>query len=100
MTKSKKIKLSEINENSTIISNKKPVFFDYILIFFIAVPFIILIFFGNVDIKSSNSSNQDLTNSWQKVSPAFSNESEAPKVAPSRDKIIPTFPLNTYGKLQ
>lgn len=100
MAKIKELKPSDIQEDSAIIINKKPVIFDFILLFLIGVPFVFLILFGNVDIKSSSSRNQGLTNSWQNISPAFSNQSGAPNVSPSPDKIIPTLPLSGTGKSQ
>ncbi|SRR5258708_18128 len=100
MAKRKEIIQNDINKNSAIISNNKPAIFDYILLLLIAAPFIILVLYGNQSIKSNSSSNQGLTNSWQHVSPAFSNETDTPNVAPSPDKILPTFPLSTSGKLQ
>lgn len=99
MAKKKEIVQSDKDKNSVIISNKKPAIFDYILLLLIAAPFIILVLYGNQDIKSNSSSNQGLTSSWQNASPAFSNETDIPKVAPSPDKILPTFPLGKSGNL-
>lgn len=99
MAKRKEIKQSDINKNNLIISTKKPAIFDYVLLFLIAAPFIILVLYGNQDTKLNSSSNQGLTSSWQHASQAFSNETDIPKVAPSPDKILPTFPLGKSGNL-
>ncbi len=71
MVKKKVIKQKNDEIVKEVIEDKRKSKFEVILLILIVAPFILLTLLGNVNASSSKSGNQNLTNSWQSVSPAL-----------------------------